>query len=195
MQHPGIELKSIITEKGRTQKKFAVLLGKKVSEVNELIKGKRNITIPWDYLLHQVVDTPLKYWVDLQTSYDYHNFLGKEALELSSQETLENRVQNSEDKGDRKETLAPTTNTEDSEKEKETLSPETEPKEVGNNRELEKEKVEDFSPSKEIVVIPPVIESSEIQEDRSEEDSRNQEEKDSEQEQLITEKKKIFRDF
>lgn len=133
--------------------------------------------------------------MDLQTSYDYHNFLGKEALELSSQETLENRVQNSEDKGDRKETLAPTTNTEDSEKEKETLSPETEPKEVGNNRELEKEKVEDFSPSKEIVVIPPVIESSEIQEDRSEEDSRNQEEKDSEQEQLITEKKKIFRDF
>lgn len=195
MQHPGIELKSIITEKGRTQKKFAVLLWKKVSEVNELIKGKRNITIPWDYLLHQVVDTPLKYWVDLQTSYDYHNFLEKEALELSSQKTLENRVQNSEDKRDTEETLAPITNTEDYEKEKEPLSPETEPKKLGNNRELEKEYVEDFSPSKEMVIIPPVIESSEIQEESNEEDSRNQEERDSEQEQLRAEKKKIFRDF
>jgi len=38
MQHPGKELIEEIRNRGRTQKEFALLASKKVSEVNELIK-------------------------------------------------------------------------------------------------------------------------------------------------------------
>ena len=44
---------------------------KKVSEVNELLKWKRNITIQRDYLLHQTLWTPIKYWILKQIDYDY----------------------------------------------------------------------------------------------------------------------------
>jgi len=77
MQHPGVLLEQILKEKTLTQKQFAVLLWKKVSEVNELIKGKRNITIQRDRLLHQVLQTPQKYRVLLQIDYDYNLLLSQ----------------------------------------------------------------------------------------------------------------------
>jgi plasmid maintenance system antidote protein VapI len=46
-------------------------LGKKVSEVNELIKGKRNITIQRDILLETVFDDEPRKWIMLQMEYDY----------------------------------------------------------------------------------------------------------------------------
>jgi plasmid maintenance system antidote protein VapI len=75
MHHPWTLLATRIKEQGRTQKQFALLAWKKVSEVNELIKGKRNITIPWDYLFHTIFETPLKYWILLQIDYEYELFL------------------------------------------------------------------------------------------------------------------------
>jgi plasmid maintenance system antidote protein VapI len=74
-QHPGTLLTTTLKDHQRTQKQFAILVGKKVSEVNELIKGKRNITIQRDYLLHTVLETPIKYWLNLQIDYDYETFL------------------------------------------------------------------------------------------------------------------------
>ena len=71
MNHPWIELQLLIKEKWLTQKAFASILWKKVSEVNELLKWKRNITIQWDYLLHQSLWTPIKYWILKQVDYDY----------------------------------------------------------------------------------------------------------------------------
>ena len=71
MNHPWIELQLLIKEKWLTQKAFATILWKKVSEVNELLKWKRNITIQWDYLLHQSLWTPIKYWILKQVDYDY----------------------------------------------------------------------------------------------------------------------------
>lgn len=47
------------------------MIDKKISEVNELIKGKRNITIPRDILLSVVLDEPEKKWIALQLNYDY----------------------------------------------------------------------------------------------------------------------------
>ena len=43
--------------------------------MNELIKGKRKITLQRDYLLHTVLGTPVKYWILLQIDYDYEQFL------------------------------------------------------------------------------------------------------------------------
>jgi hypothetical protein len=71
LQHPWTELQLLIKEKWLTQKAFASILWKKVSEVNELLKWKRNITIQRDYLLHQTVWTPIKYWILKQVDYDY----------------------------------------------------------------------------------------------------------------------------
>lgn len=71
LEHPWVELQLLIREKWLTQKAFSSILWKKVSEVNELLKWKRNITIQWDYLLHQTLWTPVKYWILKQVDYDY----------------------------------------------------------------------------------------------------------------------------
>ena len=79
MQHPWIILGNTIKEQGRTQKKFAFLVWKKGSELNELIKGKRNITIQRDYLLHKTLHTPMKHWLNLQIEYDYQQLLASQS--------------------------------------------------------------------------------------------------------------------
>ena len=71
LQHPWAELQVLIKEKWFTQKAFSSILWKKVSEVNELLKWKRNITIQRDYLLDQTLWTPIKYWILRQIDYDY----------------------------------------------------------------------------------------------------------------------------
>ena len=71
IEHPWSELQVLIKEKWLTQKAFSSVLWKKVSEVNELLKWKRNITIQRDYLLHQTLWTPIKYWILKQVDYDY----------------------------------------------------------------------------------------------------------------------------
>ena len=71
VEHPWAELQVLIREKWLTQKAFSSILWKKVSEVNELLKWKRNITIQRDYLLHQTLWTPMKYWILKQVDYDY----------------------------------------------------------------------------------------------------------------------------
>ena len=71
LEHPWAQLQLLIKEKWLTQKAFASILWKKVSEVNELLKWKRNITIQRDYLLHQTLWTPIKYWILKQVDYDY----------------------------------------------------------------------------------------------------------------------------
>ena len=71
LQHPWAELQVLIKEKWLTQKAFASIMWKKISEVNELLKWKRNITIQRDYLLHQALWTPIKYWIMKQIDYEY----------------------------------------------------------------------------------------------------------------------------
>ena len=97
LQHPWTELQVLIKEKWLTQKAFASILWKKVSEVNELLKWKRNITIQRDYLLHQTVWTPIKYWILKQVDYDYslididetehHDVISSEREKSTSHET------------------------------------------------------------------------------------------------------------
>ena len=71
MNHPWQDLIIQIKENGRTQKQFAILLWKKVSEVNELIKWKRNITIQRDLLLSNILWSPERYRLNKQIDYDY----------------------------------------------------------------------------------------------------------------------------
>lgn len=75
LEHPGKILASTLEQAGLTQRAFAQQLGKKVSEINELIKGKRNITIAWDFLLSKALGTPQQFWMQKQLDYDYEQFL------------------------------------------------------------------------------------------------------------------------
>lgn len=83
LKHPWVELQDMIREKWFTQKALAFILWKKISEVNELLKWKRNITIQWDYLLHKALWTPIKYRINKQIDYDY-SLLNTEELENKS---------------------------------------------------------------------------------------------------------------
>lgn len=71
LQHPGKLLQQELTSRWLTQKEFAAMIGKKISEVNELIKGKRNITVQWDILLSVVFGDPEQKRIRLQIDYDY----------------------------------------------------------------------------------------------------------------------------
>ena len=71
MKSPWKELLEKIEELWLTQKAFSVKIGKKSSEINELIKWKRKITIAWDILLSKVLNTPEKYWIYRQIDLDY----------------------------------------------------------------------------------------------------------------------------
>ena len=70
-QHPGKLLQQELTKKWLTQKVFATMIGKKISEVNELIKWKRNITVQRDILLSIVFDDPEQKRIKLQNNFDY----------------------------------------------------------------------------------------------------------------------------
>ena len=65
------ELLKKIAEFWLTQKAFSEKIGKRSSEINELIKWKRKITIAWDILLSKVFHTPEKYWIYKQIDLDY----------------------------------------------------------------------------------------------------------------------------
>ena len=102
IEHPWTELQVLIKEKWLTQKAFSLILWKKVSEVNELLKWKRNITIQRDYLLHQTLWTPIKYWILKQIDYDYslldieetpHN----DVILSDNEESISNNEQNTQD--------------------------------------------------------------------------------------------------
>ena len=72
MEHPWKLLMETIKDRGWTQKQFSSFVWKKNSEVNELIKGKRNITVQRDLILSKILWTPEKYWINLQVDYDYN---------------------------------------------------------------------------------------------------------------------------
>lgn len=89
MLHPGRYLSESIKAKWWTQKQFADLIGKKVSEVNELINGKRNITILWDMILAIAFDDPEKKRINMQNDYDY--YITKTTHDLKKFEQIQKR--------------------------------------------------------------------------------------------------------
>ena len=89
MIHPWKKIIEEIRNRNWTQKQFAILVWKKNSEVNELIKWKRNITIQRDYALSRVLWTPEKYWINMQTDYDYEQMKQKIKEDQNKVESFE----------------------------------------------------------------------------------------------------------
>jgi len=68
--HPGEIIKDELEAIDMTQKELAILLGVKSSYINEIIKGKRNITAEIAVLLENVFKIPAMHWMSYQSQYD-----------------------------------------------------------------------------------------------------------------------------
>lgn len=89
--HPGIYLQEEITRRWWTQKQFAEFIWKKVSEVNELLKGKRNITVQRDIILSALFDDPEKKRINLQIEYEYDTV--KQSMNLDKVNSIKSHKQ------------------------------------------------------------------------------------------------------
>lgn len=78
--HPGNVLKSELQARGITQKDFAKTLGMPAPNLNEIVKGKRNITKDIALKLEGALGIPFQSWMNLQNRYYY---VSKRRQELS----------------------------------------------------------------------------------------------------------------
>lgn len=78
LQHPWVLLAEYLRENWYTQKDFSVKIGKKTSEINELIRWKRNITVARDIILTKYLSTAPKFWILKQVDFDYEQMLLKD---------------------------------------------------------------------------------------------------------------------
>ena len=69
--HPGTLIKDELEfRKNLTQKDLATLLGVKPSFLNEIIKGKRPLTVDIALLLEKILEIPADYWMKFQSQYE-----------------------------------------------------------------------------------------------------------------------------
>lgn len=66
---PGGSIKAAIADKGWTQRQFAEVLGRPTQFVNELIKGKRQLTPASALELEAALGTPADMWMRLEANY------------------------------------------------------------------------------------------------------------------------------
>ena len=82
--HPGIYLKKELDKRQLKQKEFAKDIGMATSQLNEIIKGKRGISIEWAIMLEAVFGISKDYWLNLQKEYEF--------AKISQDEQLMNRT-------------------------------------------------------------------------------------------------------
>jgi antitoxin HigA-1 len=71
--HPGVILKKYFLDGHElTQREFAERTGLPVSRINDILKGRRGITMDAAIRLGAVLGTTEQFWLNLQASYDRH---------------------------------------------------------------------------------------------------------------------------
>lgn len=83
--HPGTLILDEIEYRNIRQSDFALQIGYKKSQVNEIIKGKRNINGDLALLLEKVLGIDADYWMEAQKNYD----LDKARIEAKNQKRIE----------------------------------------------------------------------------------------------------------
>lgn len=68
--HPGEVLFDELEARGISQTDFAQQIGLKKSQLNEIIKGKRNVNAELALLFEKVLNINADYWLELQKNYD-----------------------------------------------------------------------------------------------------------------------------
>ncbi|NOU61054.1 HigA family addiction module antitoxin [Marinifilum caeruleilacunae] len=83
--HPGEVLLDELEANEISQAEFAKIIGFKKSQLNEIIKGKRNINADLAILLEKSLGIDAEYWLELQKNYS----LDKAKIEAKNQNRLE----------------------------------------------------------------------------------------------------------
>ncbi|MCD4772977.1 MAG: HigA family addiction module antidote protein [Bacteroidales bacterium] len=83
--HPGKVLLDEIKANDFTQSDFAKKIGLKKSQLNEIIKRKRNINAELAILLEKTLNIDAEYWLEIQKNYD----LDKARINIKNQQRLE----------------------------------------------------------------------------------------------------------
>ena len=78
--HPGEVLREELAERGITQTQFAKCMGISVSLLNEIIKGKRDISTEYALLLEAALGIDADFWLNMQRSYDKEEAKSNKAL-------------------------------------------------------------------------------------------------------------------
>ena len=68
--HPGDILMDEIASYNISQSDFAKIIGFNKSQLNEIIKGKRNINAELAILLEKILEIDADYWLEIQKNYD-----------------------------------------------------------------------------------------------------------------------------
>ncbi len=83
--HPGEILLDEIEANDFSQSDFAKTIGLKKSQLNEIIKGKRNINAELAILLEKSLEIDAEYWLEIQKNYD----LDKARISMKNQQRLD----------------------------------------------------------------------------------------------------------
>lgn len=73
-EHPWVGLEMALEANNLTQKQFAEIIGKTAVEVNQIINGKRNITLDRAMRISAVFGSDPKYWLEMQADYDQQQY-------------------------------------------------------------------------------------------------------------------------
>jgi antitoxin HigA-1 len=80
--HPGeMLLEEFLKPLGFSQAKFAIRLGISFPRLNEIVRGKRSVTIDTALRLERVLKMPADFWLGLQTDWDLWHAMRSGAVE------------------------------------------------------------------------------------------------------------------
>lgn len=70
-EHPGVILRGLLDSEGMSQKELSAAIGKTTPVINDILSGKRDISVEIALLLEAVFDQiTAKQWLEIQTAYD-----------------------------------------------------------------------------------------------------------------------------
>lgn len=70
--HPGEILKDELQARGISQKKFAVTIGVPYTALNEILNGKRPVSVEMAMKIEAATGIDAHFWIDTQSDYNYH---------------------------------------------------------------------------------------------------------------------------
>ena len=92
IEHPGSFIAEELDARGWTQADLAYILGMDTTQLNALIKGRRNITLDSAVSLGDAFDMPAQFFMNLQNQYDLYKVAKKKKDVLSEVKAYEASV-------------------------------------------------------------------------------------------------------
>ena len=87
--HPGVILrKYVLDERKLSQSEFAAITGMSVSRINDIIKGRRSLTMDAVIRFAKVLGTSEGFWLNLQAAYDRAQAVEAKAAEYAQLKPL-----------------------------------------------------------------------------------------------------------